>query len=314
MANKNNKNRRKRRAKPKNSSKKRSAEFSSSGSDEGKTPQPSQDQPLPPQLPSPASNATPTTDALASMNAQNLYHLSLVCFSISLILFVSTYQMITNNGGTTAVFGFPEASLPKQPSIPVEWPVAEIPSATSNDKSSLEHDELLIGYKLLHHTLKKESQLKYLHWLRNASFRGPKGSLKSVLTTVYQTSQTRLQELEELFVDQSPEILLKDAPKSAMGDSLQDDVEKSSTGELVPLPFSSSSSSSLPHLEWGVRFGFIQAQATRMVVALSTSLLKFETNEDRKQWLIQLADEFEGIRETLVESTVSNLGEDSWKI
>ena len=305
------KNRRRHRAKPKNSSEKKTAEFSSTGSDKVKPPEPSPEESqllsesrTESQTPTPTppdSNATPTTDALASMNAQNLYNLSLVCFSISLILFVSTYNMIVNNGGTSAVFGvtIPVVSTPAL--APAEYPMAEAPSQSSNKVTSTEHDQLLVGYKILHHTLKKESQLKYLHWLRDATFRGPRGSLKTVMTTVYQTSQTRTRELEQLFVDQSPRILLKDAPESAMGDSIQGDVEKTSTRELAPLPFSSSLSS-WPHLEWNIRFLFIQAQATRMVVALSTSLLKFEANEERKLWLVQLADEFEEIRETLVES------------
>ena len=212
--------------------------------------------------------------------------------------------MIANNGGTTTLFGSTSivvSTVP--PECPVPFPtIAEI-----------EHNELLVGYKILHHTLKKESQLKYLHWLRDATFRGPKGSLKSTLTTVYQTSQMRFRELEHLFIDESPTIRLKDAPKSAMGDSIQDEVEKTSAKELVPLPFSSSQIPSLPHLQWGVRFVLIQAQATRMVVGLATSLLKFETNPERKHWLKKLADEYEGMRETIVECILLTVGEDSWK-
>lgn len=217
---------------------------------------------------------------------------------MSLILFASTYQMIVNNGGATAVFG--------------AKPVMFQPECRAPETNSSEHNQLLIGYKLLHHTLKKESQLKYLHLLRDATFRGPKGSLKSILTTVHQTSKTRFHELEQLFVDESPKILLKDTPKSVMSNSIQEQVEKSSTKELVPLPFSSSTSP-LPHAQWGLRFVFIQAQATRMVVALATSLSKFEANAERKQWLRKVANEFEDIRETLVESTLMNFGEDSWR-
>eukprot|EP00531_Pseudo-nitzschia_arenysensis_P019206 CAMPEP_0116135656 /NCGR_PEP_ID=MMETSP0329-20121206/11306_1 /TAXON_ID=697910 /ORGANISM="Pseudo-nitzschia arenysensis, Strain B593" /LENGTH=324 /DNA_ID=CAMNT_0003630469 /DNA_START=98 /DNA_END=1072 /DNA_ORIENTATION=- len=321
-----NKNRRKRRAKPKKSSRKKTVETSSTESMEiaeekaqvelqPEEPQQVEEKPEPPEpKPEPvepepqlAPIATGTTEAMASMSAQNLYHLSLVCFAMSLVLFASTYSMIANNGGTAVVFGGTN-TVPSSPLVPPECPVVEVSSPTI---AQVEHNELLVGYKILHHTLKKESQLKYLHWLRDATFRGPKGSLKSALTTVYKTSTTRFKELEDLFVDESPTIRLEDTPKSAMGDSIQDDVEKTSTGELVPLPFSSSSS--VPHLQWGVRFVLIQAQATRMVVALSTSLMKFETNPERKQWLTELADEFEGIRETLVECILLNLGEGSWK-
>ncbi len=323
-----NENRRKRRAKPKKPSRKKTVETSSTESleiagekeqaplqSEGPLQVEVQSEPLEPKPEpvepesQPAPIAIQTAEAMASMSAQNLYHLSLVCFAISLVLFVSTYNMIANNGGTAVVFGGINA-VASVPQAPTECPVVEVSSPTI---AEVEHNELLVGYKILHHTLKKESQLKFLHWLRDATFRGPKGSLKSALTTVYKTSTTRFKELEHLFVDESPIIRLKDAPKSAIGDSIQDDVEKTSTGELVPLPFSSSSPSSVPHLQWGVRFVLIQAQATRMVVALSTSLMKFETNPGRKQWLTQLADEFEGIRETLVECILLNLGEGSWK-
>lgn len=261
-----------------------------------------------------------TADSVTSMKSQNLYHLSLVCFSFSLILFVSTYNLIANHGGAAAVLDFDATTAVREP---MEcFPRGGGPptsTKTKNDKKHNDfHGELLIGYNILHHTLYKESQLKYLHWLRDATFRGPKGSLKSVLTTIYSTSQARTAELETLMEHHSPAIILTEAPKSAMGDSIQEDVEKSSTQELVPLPFVSSSmggassKSNQKHLQWGIRFVFIQAQATRMVVALATSLRKFEENEERKQWLTDIASEYESIRETLVECVLSNLGKESW--
>ena len=160
------------------------------------------------------------------------------------------------------------------------------------------HTELLVGYKILHHTLSKESQLKYLHWLRGATLRGPEGSLKAIMSVIYETSGDRLSELEDLFRDEHPAISIGEAPVSAIGDSIQNEVEASSTAELVPLPFLSPTAS---REEWGVRFLLVQAQATRMVVALATSLRKLEKSEARKQWLAGLAAEYEAIREDLVE-------------
>jgi len=275
------------------------------------------------QSPPPSAKTKTPTETLTSINAQNLFNLSLVCFSISLILFVSTYSMITNNGGGAALFGSTAtiATITTLPNASLEANnnnnniKNNIKKNTKNNDE--QHGELLVGYKILHHTLKKESQLKYLHWLRDATFRGPKGSLKTLLTTIYTTSQTRTNELENTLFGLFPVVALNETPKSAMGDSIQDDVEKSSTAELVPIPSLSSSSSSntnkTPYLEWGVRFVFIQAQATRMVVALAMSLKKFEQNEERKQWLTELADEYEAIRESLVDSMLLNLGEGSWK-
>jgi len=202
-----------------------------------------------------------------------------MCFSLSLILFVATYNIVA--------YG------------------VDIDSRQTIESSN---QELLVGYKMLHHTLKKEAQLKYLHWLREATFRGPKGSLKSVMTTIYKTSKSRKGELEALWKEYEPIILLQDAPYSAMSDSIQDDVEKASLGELIRLP--SIKKKGVPRLEWGVRFMFIQAQATRIIVALSTSLKKLEENEERKQWLTNLADEYEGIRESVVDFIVLNLVDD----
>mmetsp|Transcript_19553 Transcript_19553/g.45572 ORF Transcript_19553/g.45572 Transcript_19553/m.45572 type:complete len:269 (+) Transcript_19553:226-1032(+) len=258
------------------------------------------------------TNSISSKEALTSMKAKNLYHLSLVCFSFSLLLFVGTYNLIATSCLTATVAPLGDDScLPHGP----------IPG--SNDGDDDRHKELLIGYSILHDTLKKESQLRYLHWLQGATFRGPKGSLKTILTKTYRTSQTRRTELTGLFRDQEPVIELRDAPNSAMGDSIQKDVEKSSAGELVTFPSllppsgdrssSSSSSSSNGVVKWGIRFALIQAQATRMVVALSTSLMRFEENEVRKRWLSELAEEFEAIRESIVDSILENLGDQSFE-
>jgi hypothetical protein len=220
--------------------------------------------------------------------------------------------MITNSGGGAGLFAATTTTTISNTDVPNASLEANNNNNNSNDE---QHRELLVGYKILNHTLKKESQLKYLHWLRDVTFRGPKGSLKSILTTVYTTSQKRSNELETTLFGLFPVVAIDETPNSAMGDSIQDDVEKSSTMELVPLPSLSSSSSSkkTSSAEWGVRFVFIQAQATRMVVALATSLRKFEQNEERKQWLTELADEYEAIRESLVDCILLNLGEGSWK-
>ena len=65
-------------------------------------------------------------------------------------------------------------------------------------KKLQEYKETLIGYKILHYTLEKESQLKYLHWLRYVTFRGPDDELKEIMTTIYNTSEERTTELERL--------------------------------------------------------------------------------------------------------------------
>eukprot|EP00532_Pseudo-nitzschia_australis_P000187 CAMPEP_0168196564 /NCGR_PEP_ID=MMETSP0139_2-20121125/20591_1 /TAXON_ID=44445 /ORGANISM="Pseudo-nitzschia australis, Strain 10249 10 AB" /LENGTH=163 /DNA_ID=CAMNT_0008120763 /DNA_START=213 /DNA_END=704 /DNA_ORIENTATION=+ len=138
------------------------------------------------------------------------------------------------------------------------------------------------------------------------------------MTDIYEISHKRVRELERRLFKEQPAIRIREAPVSAIGDSIQNDVEASSTAELVPLPslFTSSnlpsasslSSTSLPLSEWGIRFLLIQAQATRMVVGLSTSLRKLEQNTARKEWLTTLAAEYEAIREDLVECLAFHLG------
>merc|ERR1719491_103446 len=62
-----------------------------------------------------------------------------------------------------------------------------------------QHKDLLIGYKILHHTLEKESQLKYLHLLREATFRRSDEELTGIMKTIYGTSKKRTNELEKLW-------------------------------------------------------------------------------------------------------------------
>lgn len=51
---------------------------------------------------------------------------------------------------------------------------------------------------------------------------------------------------------------------------------------------------------FGVRFVFLQAQATRMVYAIATAGAEIEPNERRAEWLRRLAAEYEGYRDELV--------------
>jgi len=275
------------------------------------------------------TKAEPTVQTQSSATTRwtkTLFSLSLLLFSISLLSFAGTvvrHNNVITTTTTTSTSGNVTA-------IACDCSCSECAdSGDVSSSSSSSQTEMLIGYKILHHTLKKESQLRFLHWLRDATFRGPTGSLKEVMTTIYKTSNRRKRELDTLMKKETPVVRLKDAPVSAMGDSIQTDVEDSSTAELVPLPFGASSaassaankthsglalSSSASPLssgvvsEWGVRFLLIQGQATRMVVALSTSLLRFDPSPERREWLTALADEYEAIREDIVECLSVHLG------
>ena len=147
-----------------------------------------------------------------------------------------------------------------------------------------------------------------MHWLRYVTFRGPEDEVKEIMTTIYNTSKKRMIELERLWkIPYDPIIQIENTPISLIGDSIQADVEYSSTIEMLSISMLSSSSSSSststtksPWKTWDIRFFLIQAQATRMVSGVATSIRKFERNDERRKWLIELAEEYEKIREDLV--------------
>jgi hypothetical protein len=154
-----------------------------------------------------------------------------------------------------------------------------------------DHGDLLIGHQILHHTLGKESQLKFLGWVRQATFRGPSGDLERLLTRIHQTSARRGQELERLW-KLDPPINLAEAPISKIGDAIQDSAENRGTVEMIK-----------PHGDtWNVRFYFLQAQATRMVAAIAFSAASMDPNVERRNFLQQLSKEYEDLRNELVEA------------
>ena len=216
----------------------------------------------------------------------SLFRLSLLLFLLSFLLFAATIFTRINHIGDSNN----SASC----------------SLSIKSEEDEQYKETLIGYKILHHTLEKESQLKYLHWLRYATFRGPDDELKEIMTTIYNTSKKRMTELEQLWkIPYEPIIQIENTPKSLIGDKIQSDVEYSSTIEMLSISSSSTTSSPSSTTKsswkiWDIRFFFIQAQATRMVSGVATSIRKFERNNERRKWLTELAEEYENIREDLV--------------
>jgi len=157
------------------------------------------------------------------------------------------------------------------------------------------HDNILIGYKILHHTLAKESDLKFLKAMRKATFRAPSDGLDRLLSKIATTSSTRGRELEKLWQQQLPTIDISSAPTSDIGQAIQDTAEFMGTKEMI-----SFSAANI----WSARFWFLQAQATRMIAAIARSLSKRDPNQIRRQWLRQLALEFEYIRDQVVEAVI----------
>ena len=228
----------------------------------------------------------------------SLFRLSVLLFLLSFVLFAAT--IFTRINHTT---GYCHSNNNASCSL---LSVQNNKDDDYEEQKLQEYKETLIGYQILHHTLEKESQLKYLHWLRYVTFRGPEEELKEIMTTIYNTSKKRTTELERLWkIPYDPIIQIENTPISLIGDSIQADVEYSSTIEMLSISMLSSSSSSSsttksPWKTWDIRFFLIQAQATRMVSGVATSIRKFERNDERRKWLIELAEEYENIREDLV--------------
>jgi predicted O-methyltransferase YrrM len=102
------------------------------------------------------------------------------------------------------------------------------------------------------------------------------------------TSKQRLEELEELRV-LSPDVSAEPDPTHEIGRLITSHATTAGRGEMVEIGGS-----------FGVRFVFLQAQATRMVYAIATAGAEIEPNQQRAQWLTTLAAEYEGYRDELV--------------
>jgi len=154
------------------------------------------------------------------------------------------------------------------------------------------HDNLLIGYKILRHTLQKESELKYLKLLRQATFRASTPDVSRLMTKIASVSQTRGQELDVLWREEEPRIDLSKTPASDIGDAIQNVAETMGKNEMINM--------FLPPAPWSARFFILQGQATRMVAAMAVSLAERETNPQRATWLKELAMEYERLRDEVV--------------
>merc|ERR1712176_819225 len=94
----------------------------------------------------------------------------------------------------------------------------------------------------------------------------------------------------------TPNITIAHAPLSKIGDSITGAAKWSGTYEMMrPLPGES----------WDVRFMLLQAMATRMVAAISSSTANIDPNPERSRWLHDVSDEYENIREQLVKAMES---------
>ena len=166
--------------------------------------------------------------------------------------------------------------------------VGALPAPVEAEPSQNKED-LLVGYSLLAQTLGSEEKLKYLLWLREATFQGPGKEVERLMTLIYEKSGKLSAELEKLR-ELSPRVT-GTPPASPIGDAIQAAAQWNGTKEML-----------FPDGKFGVRFVLLQAQATRMVAVIAKQTAKIDPNPKRKKWLETVGEEFEGFREQFVKA------------
>lgn len=161
--------------------------------------------------------------------------------------------------------------------------------ARADENAAESREDLLTGYALLSQSLGSEENLKYLLWLRELTLQGPTKEVERLMTMIYETSSQRSEELEKLRKLSPPATAAP--PPSPIGDAIQAAAQWDGTKEML-----------FPDGEFGMRFVFLQAQATRMISVIAEQTAKIDPNAERKKWLQDVGREFSGFREKLVKA------------
>jgi hypothetical protein len=146
---------------------------------------------------------------------------------------------------------------------------------------------LLTAYVLLEETLAEESKLGALAFLKKVTFDRPVSEIDDLMRRLSRVSKQRLKELEALR-RLPPDVSGGPASVDPIGEAITTNATSKGMGEM------------LAREGFGIRFILLQAQATRMVHAISTAAAERETHERRRKWLMDLGEEFEAFRDELV--------------
>jgi hypothetical protein len=152
-----------------------------------------------------------------------------------------------------------------------------------------QRQELLTGYELLANTLSDESNLGKLEVVKKLMLDAPNDSISKLMDGISHVSETRADELEELR-KLSPQVSDKPAQTSPIGTAINDIAKDFGKADMM------SRSGG-----FDVRFVLVQAQATRMVAAMSSALARFDPQPKRKAWLERIAHDYEDYRGDLIE-------------
>jgi hypothetical protein len=150
-------------------------------------------------------------------------------------------------------------------------------------------DELRIAYSLLADSLGSEADMKWLLWLRELTLQGPVKEVERLMTVLSEASKKREQELEKLR-KLAPDVSGA-PPPSPIGDAIQSAAEWEGTKEML-----------FPDGQFGMRFMFLQAQATRMISVIAEQAAEIDPNAERRKWAKAVAAEYAGYREDLVKA------------
>ena len=151
------------------------------------------------------------------------------------------------------------------------------------------HEDLLTVYTLLGASLSDESNLKWLLLMRKLTLNKTPTEVAKLMEEISATSKKRADELEKIR-KLAPSVVGVPLP-SPIGDAIQASAKDMGTHEMI-----------FPDGNFNMRFLFLQAQATRMIAVIAKEGAKVETNATRKQWLDNLATEYEGLRNKLLAS------------
>jgi hypothetical protein len=160
--------------------------------------------------------------------------------------------------------------------------------AQKSTRSSMQHQGLLTAYALLEDTLSQEAKLGALAFFLKVTFRRPVPEIDDLMHRLSDLSKKRLAELDQLR-ELAPEAT--DAPDftDPIGSAITSAATDAGMDEMLDRKAS-----------FGIRFVLLQAQALRMISAISLSAAEIETNQRRKEWLHALSAEYESIRDELV--------------
>lgn len=154
--------------------------------------------------------------------------------------------------------------------------------------SAVVNQGLLTAYVLLEDTLSQEAKLGALGFLKRITFSRPVPEIDEIMNRLSDISKARLGELEELR-QIAPDVSADPTHLDPIGEAITSNATQAGMDEMLDREGS-----------FGIRFVLLQAQATRMVSAISMAAAEIETNARRKRWLTNLAEEFESIRDELV--------------